>query len=124
MNSSSKLLLAIGECYRRLQRHAIHLSGVARARGVKHVVEIRDLVDSFRLEEYVDAELAAGDAISWCLEITVTGTAIFVEADVRRIHSDGQDVVASIGEYQYSTEVKCSAELSEITRRLCSANPL
>ena len=118
------LLLAIGECHRRLERHAIQLSKHKNVRVVKKDVGMPSLVDCYRLEEYVDAELVSGDAISWCLEITATRTTILVEADVRRIHADGQDVVASIGEYQYSTEGEYSAQLRDVTERLCSVNPL
>jgi hypothetical protein len=122
--SGFPLLLAIGECHRRLKRHAIYLSEIDGVRAVKHVVEMPDLIGRYRLEEYVDAELVSGEAISWCLEITVTETAILVEADVRRIHAEGQDVVAKIGEYRYSREAECSAQLRDIAERLCTANPL
>lgn len=119
------LLLAIGECHRRLKLHAIHLrEHHDRVLAVKHVVEMPDLTDSYRLEEYVDAELASGEAISWCLEITMTNTAILVEADVRRIHAEGQDVVARIGEHRYLTVSECAAQLRDITESLCSVNAL
>jgi|SRR5579884_1594609 len=121
----SPLLLAIGECHRRLKLHAIHLrKHHGRVRAVKHVVEMPDLIDSYRLEEYVDAELASGEAISWCLEITLTNTAILVEADVRRIHAEGQDVVARICEHRYLTVSEFAAHLRDITESLCSANAL
>jgi hypothetical protein len=93
-------------------------------RGVTHVVDMPELIDSYRLEEYVDAELVSGEAISWCLEITMTENAIFVEADVRRNHSEGQDIIEEVGDYQYSTETECSAQLPEIVARLCSVHPL
>jgi hypothetical protein len=119
-----RLLLAIGECHRRLQAHAIHLRKLAEVQTVEHVADMPDLIDSYRLEEYVDAELVSGEAISWRLEITVTGKNIAVEADVRRIHSEGQDVIANIGEYNYSADADCSEELPGIAERLCSVNPL
>jgi hypothetical protein len=124
MDSKFELLLAIGESHRRLKRHVVHLRELTNVRAVTHDVEMPDLIDSYRIAEYVDAELVSGEAISWCLEITVTGATILVEADVRRIHSEGQDVVADIGEYQYSMEAEWSAQLRDITERLCSANPL
>jgi len=124
-NGALLLLLAIGECHRCLTLHAVHLRELCdRVRAVKHGVEMPELIDSYRLEEYVDAELASGEAISWCLEITVTNTDILVEADVRRIHAEGQDVIAQIGEYRFSTVSECSAQLRDITERLCSAHPL
>jgi hypothetical protein len=118
------LLLTIGECHRLLQSHSIRLSKHKNVRTVKHAVDMPGLSDSYRLEEYVDAELVSGEAISWCLEITVFGTRILVEADVTRIHADGQDVVARIGEYEYSTEGEYAAQLRQVAERLCSANPL
>ena len=86
MSSGICLLSAIGECHRRLRSHAIHLREIAKVLDVKHVVEMPELVDAYRLEEYVDAELVSGEAISWCFEITKTRKTILVEADVRRIH--------------------------------------
>jgi hypothetical protein len=91
---------------------------------VTHVAEMPDLTDGYRLEEYVDAELHSGDALSWCLEITVSQHNIAVEADVRRVRSEGQDVLLTIGEFVYSTPAACSAALPAITDRLCGAIPL
>jgi hypothetical protein len=83
-----------------------------------------ELPAGFRLAEYVDAELMDGEALSWCLEITVTVDNVAVEADVRRIHALGQDVIYEIAESSYSSQTACSLALPEITKRLCSANPL
>lgn len=124
MDRSFQFLLAFGECHRRLNRHAIHLQGLALVRGVQHVVEMPDLGDAYRYEEYVDAELVSGEALSWCLEITMTETTIAIGADVTRIHAEGQDVVRKIGEYEYSAETDCLAQLRDVTERLCSTNPL
>lgn len=118
------LLAAIGECHRQLKQHAIHLCDHIKVRDVVHVIEMPELFESYRLQEYVDAELVSGEAISWCLEITLTKTTILVEADVRRIHSQGQDIIDSIGEYEYSTEAECASHLTNIVTQLCSANPL
>ena len=118
------LLLAIGECHRRLGRHALRLRERNDVQTVKHVVDMPALTDSYRIEEYVDAELVSGEAISWYLGITVTEAAILVEADVRRNHAEGQDVVATIGNYHYSTKEECSEQLKDITERLCSCDLL
>ena len=123
-DTAFRFLLAIGECHRLLSNHAVRLRELGDVRTVQHVPYIQELADAFRLGEFVDAELVTGNAISWCLEITVTGQKIAVEADVRRIHSEGQDVIVTIGEYIFSTDAACAVELPGIAERLCSANPL
>jgi hypothetical protein len=124
MSIGIDLLSAIGECHRRLQRHAVHLSEMANVRDVKHDVNMPDLKYAFRLEEYVDAELVSGEAYCWCLEITITKTNILVEADVRKIHSNRQDIVEALENCQFSTGNECSQQLPEIANRLCWINPL
>jgi len=119
-----EFLLAIGDCHRQLQRHAIELRKHQGVRTVEHVSDMPELPAGFRLAEYVDAELMDGEALSWCLEITVTVDNVAVEADVRRIHALGQDVIYEIAESSYSSQTACSLALPEITKRLCSANPL
>jgi hypothetical protein len=123
-DAAFRFLLAIGECHRRLSHHAIRLRELGDVRTVQHMAYMPELADAFRLDQFVDAELVTGDAISWWLEITVTGQNIAVEADVRRIHSEGQDVIVTIGEYIFSTDAACAVELPCIAERLCSANPL
>jgi hypothetical protein len=125
INSNAfRLLLAIGECHRRLRRHAIQLRELTGVRAVTHLADMPDLADDgYRLEEYVDAELHSGEAVSWCLEMTVAKQHLVVEADVRRNRSEGQDVIFTLGEYTYATDAACAAELSDIAKRLCSANP-
>lgn len=78
-----------------MQRHAIALRDRVGVCDVTHVVDMPLLPDNYRLEEYVDAELNSGEAISWRLEITVTETALVVDADVRRIHANVQDARAT-----------------------------
>jgi hypothetical protein len=76
-----------------------------------------------RFEEFVDAELLCGEALSWRLETTVTPKQVLVEADVRRVHKLGQDVVRTIADGVYSTEGAAATALPEIARQLCSVVP-
>jgi len=122
-NDLLEWLRAIGASHRRLKCFAVYLRSLANVRMVTHVAEMPDLTDAYRLEQYVDAELDSGEALSWCLEITVSQRCIAVEADVRRVQSGGQDVVLSIGEFVYSTPAACSAALPAIADRLCGAIP-
>lgn len=93
-------------------------------KAVKHWCDMPAVGDAFRLEEYVDAELVTGEAMSWCLEITVTLDGIRVEADVRRIHGDGQDVVAEIANREFTNVAAFSEEIVGIIQRLCvSSHP-
>ena len=117
-------LVAIGKCHRRLQQLATFLKKAPGVLPVTHIPEMPEINDIYRLEEYVDAELDTGDAISWCLEITVTESAILVDADVRHNHGRGQDLLVSVGTYEYSTILACSAQLPDLADRLCSAHSL
>jgi hypothetical protein len=119
-----RLLLAIGECHRLLVRHAINLRQTIGVKTVEDVTDMPDLPNGFRIEEFVDAELISGEAVSWRLEVTVAQEGVFVEADVRRIHSEGQDLILDVGRTSYAKDAQCAAALPEIARRLCSANPL
>jgi len=117
------LFITIGRCHRLLKDHADQLASRSGVRTAKHWSDMSNVDDAFRLEEYVDAELANGQAVSWCLELTLTADGIKVEADVRRIHEEGQDVVAEIGDCEFQNAVDGSNGVAEITRKLCASNP-
>jgi hypothetical protein len=124
MNDHSYALLqAIGDCHRRMKQHAFRLKENKNVREVKHVVDIPGLPDAVRIEEYVDAELVSGEAISWYLEITVTAKHVRVEADVSRVHSGGQDLICTIDESLYTTEMAALDGLPLVAIRLCSWSP-
>ena len=118
------LFFAIGASHRRLKCFANHLRSLANVRMVTHVAEMPELGGGYRLEEYVDAEFHSGEALSWCLEITVNQENFSVEADVRRVHLGGQDVASTIGEFVYRTPAACAAAIPDIVDRLCCAFPL
>ena len=124
MSDINGILAVIGECHRQLQDHAIRLRNLAAVREVSHSVYMPLMVDAFRLQEFVEAEIQNGEEISWCFEVTLTTTDISVEADVRRNHSRGQEVLETLGEFRFSAEAECSVLLPEITTRLCALNPL
>ena len=119
-----KLLVAIGTCHVLMKHHAHEVRSRPKVTSVTHWINMYNVDDAFRLEEYVDAELSDGSAISWALELTVTEQSIGVEADIRRIHKGGQDVLSEIADCIYSTAIECSNGLPEIVRYLCSSNPL
>jgi len=118
------LLVTIGKCHVLLKRHADGLLSRAAVKTVKHWCDMPSLHDAFRLEEYVDAELVNGEAVSWCLELTITLEGVLLEADVRRIHHDGQDVVAEIANREFKNVEGCLEEIFEITQRLCASSDL
>lgn len=117
------LLRAVGVCHGLLKEHASQLREDASNTSVTHWFDLYNLDGACGLEEYVDAELQGGQAISWRLEVTVTPDKIIVEADVRKIHELGQDVIAQIAERTYSTVVEYANEITEIVRRLIHMNP-
>ena len=59
-------------------------------------------------------------SISWLLEVTITADEVTVEADVRRVHSQGQDLLVGIAEDTY-TVAEAAIALPEIAQRLFSA---
>jgi hypothetical protein len=123
-SDAHNLFLAIGSCHGLMKKHASSIMLRPDVKTVKHWCDMLNVDGGFRLEEYVDAELADGQAISWCLELTLTLESIAVEADVRRIHEDGQDILVEIADCDYAKEADCSTGLLEITRRLCDSNPV
>ena len=124
MNPESLALLsAIGDCHGKLRDHAIRLRDRPAVREATHVCDMPALGGAFRVEEFVDAELGSGDAICWFLEVTITADGVTVEADVRRVHSQGQDLLVGIAECRY-TVGEATRALPEITQRLCSAAPV
>jgi len=124
MNPESLALLsAIGTCHGKLRDHATRLRLRPGVREVTHVCNLPAVEGAFRVEDFVDAELVSGDAISWCLEVTVTPNGVAVEADVRRVHSQGQDLLVGIAEGTYTANEAARA-LPEITQRLCAAGPV
>ena len=117
------LLSAVAGCHQQLTAHARRLRERKDVREVTHHLDMLVLDGGVRFEEFVDAELVCRDALSWCLETTVTPQQVSVEADVRRIHDQGQDVVCAIADCAYSTESAAAAAVPEIVRHLCSLNP-
>lgn len=116
------LFSAVADGHRQLRAHAIRLRERDDVREVTHQCDMPLVEGAVRIVEFVDAELACGDAISWCLETTVTPDEVLVEADVRRIHGAGQDVLFHIAENAYPAGEAARA-LPEVAQRLCSATP-
>ena len=83
-----------------------------------------ELIGAYRIQEFVDAELDSGESVSWCFEISITEESVFVEADVRRIHAQGQDLICSVGEFSFPANTEWSKELPSIAGRLCSVYSL
>lgn len=118
------LFIALGMCHRLLKDHADRLASRSVVRTVKHWSDMSNIDGAFRLEEYVDAELKNGQAISWCLELTLTADAMMVEADVRRIHREGQDVIEAIADCEFQNAGAGAIGVAEITKKLCASNPV
>ena len=51
-----EFLLVTGGCHRRLKSLANYLRENKNVRTVGHLVEVPEMTDAFRVEEYVDAE--------------------------------------------------------------------
>ena len=118
------LLFTIGKCNRVLKDHANELASRSGVTEITHWSDMEIVDDAFRLKEFVDAELVNGQAISWRLELTLMPEGITVEADVRRIHDKGFDVLEEIADCEYRNVVDGSNGIAEITRKLCAIDPL
>lgn len=120
MNQESlNLFIAVGECHRLLKEFAQRIRCDANVSGVAHWMDVINVGTSCRIEEYVDAELRSGEAISWRLELLISIDRFVIESDVRRIHKYGQDFVAEISKEVHSSADECAISLSEVANRLC-----
>jgi len=123
-NDWFRLFLAIGACHGILKEHAREARRHPEVSNVTHWLDVHDLGGAFRLEEFVDVELANGEAICWCLELTLSPGVFAVESDVRRIHRAGQDLIEEVADCTYPTAEECATGILEFTRRLCVINPV
>ena len=123
-NDAYILFKATARCHGLFKKLARTLKEKPSVAGVTHCLDIYNLDSACRLEEFVDAELADGKAISWRLEITLTADAVMLEADVREIHGMGQDLIANVAECAYTTSADCAAGMPEVVERLTSFNPI
>lgn len=123
-NSEYRLLFALGMCNHRLRVHKVTLESRPKVTEATHWSDIEIVDEAFRLKEFVDAELINGQAISWRLEVTVTPHKIAVEADVRRIHSEGIDVLVEIANYCFDNVTVASNRITDITEQLCAVDPI
>ncbi len=119
----NRLLCEIGSCHRFLANHARNVGEMADVVSSHHSFDMASVECTFRLEEYVDAELANGQAYSWSLEIVLSDNSIKVAAEIRRIHDLGQDLVEQIAEREFSDLVQFSTSLVGIVKVLCLTVP-
>lgn len=122
-NDAFKLFIAIGTCHCRLKEHAQEIRKHSSVTSVTCWLDAYDFDNACRFEDYVDAEISNGEAISWRLEITLTLDEFIVEADVRKIHAAGYDVVAEVADRTYSTAAECAIGILEVTRQLIVVDP-
>ena len=123
-NGAYILFSATASCHGLFKELASKLKGKSCVTSVTHWLDIYSFDSASRLEEFVDAELLNGKAISWRLELTLTADAVTLEADVREIHDMGQDLIANIADCRYLTLGECAAGMVEAVGRLTSVNPI
>ena len=119
----NRLICIIGRCHRFLSDHARSVGMMEDVISSIHSFDMTSLEGSFRLEEYVDAELVNGQAYSWSVEIVLNDLSINVEAEIRRIHEAGQDLVESIAACEFLDLDQCSTSLGGIVEALCRTVP-
>jgi hypothetical protein len=74
-----KLFFAIGSCHEKLKLLAKRLETHPEVKGVTHWLDMYNVDNAFRMEEFVDAELTSGEAMSWALEMTLSLKRMFGE---------------------------------------------
>ncbi|MGC4002442.1 MAG: hypothetical protein QM811_04590 [Pirellulales bacterium] len=117
------VLVCLGECHRLMKEHAGNLRSLDNTSSVTHNTDIIPFEEALRLEEYVECELPDGNALSWCFETTIRLDKTLIEADVRIIHSKGQDVIFTVADCEILDHSELKSKLLEVVNCICDYYP-
>ena len=112
--AGAEVLEAVAAANEKLIDLAARLRKRPEVRQVVRGLDCRRYASGAMLEGYVDAELTAGRALSWWLEVHWGQGAWVIESDVRVVHDAGQDGVQEL-------PTRCAVGLDEFTRELAQA---
>lgn len=121
MNSDCyKMMAALAECHVFLRDHAASVRSLSCVKSVTHWSELSPTGDGgVRFENFVDAELLDGRAISWNMEITITVDFVTIEADIREIGDSGDRVLRTIPSCTHVELTKGADAAVNVARELC-----
>lgn len=89
-----------------------------------HWTRLYDLKAAFRIDESIGAELSNGQAIDWGIEITGYEGVLHVEAEIRSVHDQGQDLVRAVADQKFEEVDDFTDSLARIVEDLCDLSSL
>jgi hypothetical protein len=109
----------LSECRAQLEDRARRLSGDASVRSVTTTVESRTVNDGHpRLDLYLDAELASGNAIAWLLNCIWRDGTWEIDSEVVHQTSNGQDELIALPNRYAVDDEKFMLEVNHALRAL------
>lgn len=121
IRSTTQFLATVAAARDRLIALARSLESHPAVTKVTHWSECPALESGARIEEFVDAELQSGNAISWSLEIALYDGSWHLEADIRIIHATGQDRLVEFPERDGSQVPELLCQIEALTAQLADA---
>ncbi|SFI77158.1 hypothetical protein [Planctomicrobium piriforme] len=122
-NIDNELVIFIATAsHTRFVQEAIALDAEKVVVSVKHWWELDINPEFVRIEQYLDAELIDGCAISWRLEVTTSDSGHQIEADVRKIISNSYDMIAEIAETSVVSVEQCMSAVKKTLDELFSTD--
>jgi hypothetical protein len=94
--AAKRLLEALADINRLLRDHAVELRRSSAATHAQAYLEAVSYKSGPVLEGYVDATLANGDVVCWCLDARWDQNSWTIEATLDRRGGDRQDTVAEL----------------------------
>lgn len=94
--AAKRLLGVLADINRLLRDHAVELRRSASATDVQSYLEVVAYRSGPILEGYVDAKLANGEAVCWCLDVRWNQDSWTIEASLDRKSGDRQETVAEL----------------------------
>ena len=116
--SSARLLKIAAQCNEMMATLARRVAEQADVLSAKSAIDIRSYTDRVCLELFVDAELSQGTALTWWIELVWRQSKWGVEAAVRIVHRDGQDLLQQVAAHECSSEETCFESLMEAAATL------
>jgi len=94
--AAKRLLEVLAEVNRLLRDHAVELRRSSSVTHAQAYLEAVSYKNGPVLEGYVDAKLANGDVVCWCLDVRWNQNSWTVEATLDRKAGDRQETVAEL----------------------------
>jgi hypothetical protein len=93
---AKQLLEVLAETNRLFRDHAVHLRRSLVATKAQACLEVVSYTNGAVLEGYVEAELANGDSLCWCLDVRWDQNSWTIEATLDKKSGDRQETVKEL----------------------------